>query len=92
VTSKIEGVSKRKPPRAGMGRPKGAKNKTTTFLKEAILLAAESAHPNGMTGYLKDQAEKNPVAFMTLLGKVLPMQISGNLTISHEQALDELER
>jgi hypothetical protein len=33
---------KNNPPSAGRGRPKGAKNKTTRALKEAILLAAEN--------------------------------------------------
>lgn len=66
-----------KPPRAGMGRPKGSPNKTTALLKDAILKAAEEAHPAGMVGYLKDQATANPTAFMTLLGKVLPMQLTG---------------
>ncbi len=28
--------------------------------------------------YLVEQASKNPVAFMALLGKVLPMQIAGD--------------
>ena len=27
--------------------------------------------------YLAQQAERNPVAFMTLIGKVLPMQVTG---------------
>lgn len=30
-----------------------------------------------MIGYLTTQAEENPAAFMTLLGKVLPLQIGG---------------
>lgn len=59
------------------GRQKGTPNKINTTLKEAILLAAEKAHPQGMTGYLTAQAVANPAAFMTLLGKVLPMQITG---------------
>ncbi|WP_169054228.1 hypothetical protein [Nitratireductor sp. XY-223] len=30
-----------------------------------------------MIAYLKKQAETHPSAFMTLLGKVLPMQLTG---------------
>ena len=68
---------KRKPPAAGMGRKKGSQNKITKALKEAILEAAEKSHPYGTVGYLKVQAKENPVAFMSLLGKVLPMTVEG---------------
>lgn len=66
-------IGKGKP---GPGRPKGVPNKVTTLLKEDILAAAEMAHPEGRVGYLKQQAQDNPTAFMSLLGKVLPMQIT----------------
>lgn len=63
----------------GKGRPKGAVNKTTALLKDAILQAAQKAGgAEGMAGYLTEQAEKNPGPFMALLGKVLPMQIAGD--------------
>ena len=63
----------------GPGRPKGKLNKTTALLKDAILQAAQDAGgEEGMSGYLKEQAEKNPNAFMGLLGKVLPMQVAGD--------------
>jgi hypothetical protein len=63
---------------AGKGRPKGSKNKTTALLKDAILQAAERAgDKEGMIGYLEKQANENPGPFMTLLGKVLPMQVEG---------------
>ena len=73
---------KRRPPRAGMGRPKGTPNKTTVALKEAILLAAESAGEDGcgsggLTGYLRSLAVNEPRAFSSLLGRVLPLQVSG---------------
>ena len=61
----------------GPGRPKGSVNKTTALLKDAILKAAEEAGGSqGMVGYLAIQAEKNPGPFMSLLGKVLPMQVN----------------
>lgn len=59
------------------GRQKGTPNKVNALLKEDILEAAAAAHPEGRVGYLTEQAKENPVAFMTLLGKVLPMQITG---------------
>ena len=63
----------------GPGRPKGLQNKTTTLLKDAILQAAENAGGKaGLIGYLQKQAGENPSAFMPLLGKVLPMQLTGD--------------
>lgn len=62
---------------AGKGRPKGVPNKMTAAVKEAILAAAEAAHDDGMVGYLTEQAKANPTAFMTLIGKVLPLQVTG---------------
>ena len=70
-----------KPPRAGMGRPKGIPNKTTAILKDAILQAAQKAgggDEDGMITYLQKQATESPAAFLGLLGKVLPMQIAGD--------------
>lgn len=70
---------KRKPPAAGKGRPKGAVNKTTALLKDAILQAAQEAGgKDGLVGYLRIQAIENPAPFMSLLGKVLPTQIAGD--------------
>ncbi len=65
----------------GPGRPKGAPNKTTALLKDAILKAAQRAgggSEDGIENYLADQAIKNPAPFIALLGKVLPMQIAGD--------------
>lgn len=64
---------------AGKGRPKGVLNKSTTLLKDAILAAAEKAGgKDGLIGYLQRQADENPAAFLSLVGKVLPLQIAGN--------------
>jgi hypothetical protein len=63
-------------PKTG-GRKKGTPNKISSALKEAILEAAEQAGgEDGIVGYLVVQAHANPVAFMSLLGKVLPMTIA----------------
>jgi len=63
---------------AGKGRPRGSVNKTTSLLKDAILMAATQAGgKDGITGYLREQAVENPGPFMSLLGKVLPMQVTG---------------
>jgi hypothetical protein len=64
-----------RPPAAGKGRPKGAANKMTRALKDMILGALDEA---GGQQYLARQAEKNPAAFMTLLGRVLPLEVAGD--------------
>ena len=62
----------------GKGRTPGSLNKTTKLLKDAILMAAEQAGGKaGLVGYLAEQAVANPQSFLPLLGKVLPMQITG---------------
>lgn len=63
--------------RPGPGRPKGVPNRTTTLLKDAILKAATDAGNGDMAAYLQQQAIENPGPFMALLGKVLPMQVTG---------------
>src|SRR3954452_22229335 len=59
------------------GRQAGTPNKTTALLKDAILKAAEQAGDGDLVAYLKKQAKENPGSFMTLLGKVLPTQVTG---------------
>ena len=64
-----------RPPAAGKGRPKGARNRMTRELKDMILHALDDA---GRENYLVEQAHQNPAAFLTLLGKVLPLQVAGS--------------
>ena len=69
----------------GKGRPKGAPNKATKALKDMILGALSDV---GGQSYLARQAEVNPTAFLTLVGKVLPHELkadlegSGNMTVN----------
>ena len=58
----------------GKGRPKGAPNKLNADVKNMILEALSGA---GGSAYLQRQADENPAAFMTLVGKVLPLQLTG---------------
>ena len=60
------------------GRPKGIPNKMNATLKEMILGALDKA---GGVEYLSRQADENPSAFLTLVGKVLPMTIAGDAAI-----------
>jgi len=64
--------------KAGPGRPKGLPNKATTAIKDMIISALDQAHPEGGAAYLVQQSKDNPTAFMGLVGKVLPMQVTGS--------------
>lgn len=57
------------------GRSKGTPNKATADIKSMILGALSDV---GGRDYLAQQARINPGPFLTLVGKVLPMQISGD--------------
>lgn len=61
---------------AGKGRPKGAQNKLTRTIKEAIEVSFEKV---GGADYLAQMAIEQPSAYMTLLGKVLPTQIAAEI-------------
>ena len=76
-------INKQSPKKAGPGRPKGSRNKTTALLKDAILQAATDAGNGDMAAYLKARALDTPGPFMGLLGKVLPLtgEISGAITV-----------
>ena len=67
---------------SGQGRKAGTPNKITGDVKAMILGALEKA---GGLNYLARQAEKNPAAFMSLVGRVLPLQVQaeGNATVSY---------
>ena len=58
------------------GKPKGAVNKVTAELKDMILQALDGA---GGVSYLIERAQdpKTSAAFLTLVGKVLPLQVKG---------------
>jgi hypothetical protein len=69
-------VSTRKPPAKG-GSRKGIPNKVTKQLKDMILGALNDA---GGQSYLAERATdpRTASAFLTLVGKVLPMQVTGD--------------
>lgn len=74
MTSKVQAAAAAKPPNAGKGRKKGVPNKINGQVKEMILEALDKA---GGVDYLADRAKDSPAAFMALVGKVLPMQVTG---------------
>lgn len=63
---------KTRPPNSG--RKKGSPNKKSAHLKEMILNALDKA---GGVEYLAEQARESPSAFLALVGKVLPLQVTG---------------
>jgi len=60
-------------PKTG-GRTKGTPNKLTSDVKDMILTALDKA---GGVNYLVARAADSPAAFLTLVGKVLPLQVTG---------------
>ena len=57
------------------GRKKGTPNKTTAAVKDMVVTAL---HQVGGVEYLVAQANENPKAFLALVGKVLPLQLTGD--------------
>jgi hypothetical protein len=70
------------------GRKAGSKNRITKALKEMILDALDDA---GGQAYLARQAVENPAAFLTLVGKVLPLTVHGDRDQPLEFKLQDAE-
>jgi hypothetical protein len=60
--------------RSGAGRPKGALDKGNKMIRELIVQALDNL--GGVT-YLEETARSHPAAFLSLLGKVMPIQVTG---------------
>lgn len=63
-----------KRPKTG-GRKKGTPNKVTADVKAMVLEAFAAV---GGAKYLAERAIDQPVAFMSLLGRVLPLTVAGD--------------
>jgi hypothetical protein len=61
------------------GRQKGTPNKLSGDVRAMIFAALDEV---GGHSYLVEQARANPVAFLSLVGKVLPMQV--NTTVKRD--------
>jgi len=75
---------------AGKGRPKGARNKHTLAVKEALHEAAKQAGEEyepgaGAVGYFKHLARNKPEVYASLLGKTIPQetQVKGDSENPH---------
>ncbi len=77
-------TEKRKPPRAGMGRPKGTQNLITKTLKEAL---EESFTRLGGVEWLMALAAADPSTYARLLIKLLPTKIDAE--INYGELTDE---
>ena len=89
--SRVMTFRKGKPRPEKAGRRAGTPNRTTTYLKHAILGAGDRVGfpkwnkklkqmvrgAGGLDGYLDWLALNEPKAYATLLGRVLPLQITG---------------
>ena len=60
--------------KTGGGSRAGIPNRLTSAVKDMIL---EALNQVGGVDYFVAQSEKNPAAFMALVGKVLPLQMTG---------------
>lgn len=73
-------VKNRKPPRAGMGRPKGSLNKTTQSAKDAIAFAADELGGGQRLVEWAKEDEANEKAFWTTIyPKLLPLQVNADM-------------
>ena len=64
-------------------------NKATAELKDMIL---EALSESGGVAYLVEQAQKSPAAFLALVGKVFPLQVTGGpVQIETRRSLSPLE-
>ena len=60
------------------GRKKGTPNKINAQIRDAVFAALE--HDEGATAFFIKQKEDNPVAYMGLVGKLLPKQVEGEIS------------
>jgi hypothetical protein len=91
----LSNAEKKRPPAAGIGRRKGVPNRISGDVRRMI---EGALHEAGGQAYLTRQATENPVAFLSLLGKILPREVKAevaatnvvpDLTPEHQRAIAE---
>jgi hypothetical protein len=68
------GAFKKGEKRPNQGRPKGVTNKDTALIRDMIAQALDDA---GGVEYLSSVARSHPGPFLALVGKVMPVQVTG---------------
>lgn len=71
---KQSNISKRGGSRPGAGRPKGSLDKGNALIREMV---AEALGQVGGVDYLARVAESHPGPFLSLVGRVIPVQVTG---------------
>jgi hypothetical protein len=66
------------------GRQKGTPNKLTKDLKAMLLGSLDAV---GGQAYFERQAEENPTAYMTLIGKLIPSEISKTVEVKQPKTI-----
>jgi len=80
--------AKRLPPNAGKGRPKGSKNVVKKGIRDALEQAL-ACDPDPVTGepgevvFFKKMKKDQPVAFLNVVAKLLPLQVEVDATIDN---------
>lgn len=72
-------------PKTG-GRQRGTPNRVTAAVKEAVQTAFDEA---GGVKYLLMVAKTDPRTFCGLLGRIIPMQINGQVDHTHREIVEE---
>lgn len=70
-----QGAFKKGEKRPNQGRPKGVLNKNNQLIRDMITQALDQA---GGVNYLAETALSHPAAFLALIGKVMPIQLTGD--------------
>lgn len=70
----IQSSGKKGGKRPGAGRPKGSLDKGNALIRD---LACQALNQVGGVEYLARVAESHPGPFLALLGKILPIQVTG---------------
>lgn len=80
-SKEVKSTVTRLPPNAGKGRKAGVPNRVTANVKQMILGALDDL---GGQQWLVESAKQDPKAFMSLLARILPSEISMDANVLHQ--------